>query len=176
MTTRRLCSGGLAVCAMLLIREPPPEQMAYGAEGVALAQKPDRSPQRVCQQLISRNILALGDPEFLVRETATRRLIAIGSLAIEELLPALESQDPEVAWRAKVCVEAIVQFDQSALAVLQNFKESQSLHVSELTNAIIERKQSRQNQIQENAMRAEWYRMIFESQKAREIERNLGFE
>src|SRR5262249_8692766 len=52
-------------------------------------------------------IKQLGDKRFRVRETATRELKAMGSAALLALQQAKDHRDPEVASRAKRCLEDI---------------------------------------------------------------------
>src|SRR5262249_18835755 len=49
----------------------------------------------------------LGADRFRVREKATARLIAIGERAVPLLRDAEKSRDPEVAYRARRCLEQI---------------------------------------------------------------------
>lgn len=148
--------------------------MAYGEDGIAIAQKPANSPPRVRQESIRLDVIALGDADFHIRETATQKIIVFGPMAIEVLLPALASDDAEIAWRAKFCIEAIVQHDPSGLGVLTNLSGSHNSQARELAGAIIQREQIRLRK--ENSDDRDLYRQVIMSEKARSIERNLGFE
>jgi HEAT repeat protein len=56
---------------------------------------------------LARAVRFLGDEEFRVREDASRQLIAAGRSALPFLSPAIHDPDPEIARRAKRCIEAI---------------------------------------------------------------------
>lgn len=49
----------------------------------------------------------LGDDAFLVREEASRNLIALGAIAVSFLREALKNNDREIARRARECLQAI---------------------------------------------------------------------
>lgn len=62
----------------------------------------DPSPEKI-RELIGK----LGDDEYAVRERATRELEAAGEAASHGLAAAVDSIDPEVAWRARQILEEI---------------------------------------------------------------------
>lgn len=62
------------------------------------------SPAKEIEGLIEK----LGAEEFAEREAAMKRLIEIGRPAVDALRKALESDDPEVVWRARKALEKIL--------------------------------------------------------------------
>ncbi|RKY16019.1 MAG: hypothetical protein DRP82_00215 [Planctomycetota bacterium] len=75
--------------------------------GVALSQQKQAHPEDL-QARIERLVKQLGDEDFQKREDAMEELIKIGDAAIEALKKAAESEDPEVAWRAKEALNRIL--------------------------------------------------------------------
>jgi hypothetical protein len=60
-------------------------------------------------------IRQLGDDNFAVRAKATRALLAIGRPALPSLRKAQNDEDPEIASRARTCVEKLEQGGEDAL-------------------------------------------------------------
>src|SRR5438132_10025688 len=59
------------------------------------------------EERIDRLIHELGSKDFAERERAATAIVAIGESALGKLKTASKSPDPEVARRAKTCIDAI---------------------------------------------------------------------
>jgi hypothetical protein len=73
----------------------------------------------------------LGSDDAFEREEAQRRLETMGERARDAIIPALESPDPEVRWRAE-CVRRAVRLDLSLRRVRLAFALGGKLHVADL--------------------------------------------
>ncbi|MCS6851001.1 MAG: HEAT repeat domain-containing protein [Gemmataceae bacterium] len=69
----------------------------------------ERTLDGPARERIRRLIGQLGDDSFAVRERASAALVAYGSTALPFLQEAAEASDPEVARRARACLERIAQ-------------------------------------------------------------------
>ncbi|MGB6044501.1 MAG: hypothetical protein WBF93_15185 [Pirellulales bacterium] len=67
----------------------------------------ERKPAEEDLAVIKRLVTDLGHPKYRVREAASERLATLGANARNELLKASESEDLEVATRAKALLEVL---------------------------------------------------------------------
>jgi hypothetical protein len=139
---------------------------------------------------ISQAISDLGSPSFQTRESASRKLSKIGSLALMPILRATQSKDPEAASRAVRIVTKMETDDAFAFHVLSKmaaFNTKQSLTARQIIRSPeVQAGKPARIWIQVNPMAHAhlpidrdpdaWWRKYVMSEKARSIEKNLGFQ
>ncbi len=115
-------------------------------------------------------IAALGNSNYTVRVKATRQLLAAGSEAVDPLLVALNSPDPEVARRSRFILSQLLRSDEGCLLALEHIARSphhpaaqiaKAMHESELTRR--ERLQIAQAEHRQLEAQAETKRLLSEA-------------
>src|SRR5947209_3441129 len=122
----RVCLVGAFLLSASLLRASSPEQLKADEESLQTAGlRSDgpallefikaRTPGDRTLEDIDDLVRKLGSESFRVRKRATEELIRIGAQALQPLRTAAESKDPEVARRAKECLESIEQSGKSTV-------------------------------------------------------------
>ena len=123
------------------------------ARKAATAEKPSDSAfgERTTKKSadwLEAQIAGLGNSNYGIRAKATRQLLAASSEAVDPLLMALNSSDPEVARRSRFIVSQLLRSDEACLLALEHIARLPHHPAAQLAKAMHESELARRERLQ----------------------------